>query len=101
MKDAATASPTRKKGEKIVDMNHAAIERGATDFVKVEVPESWKNARGRSSERRPALRAVQNAVDYVNNILIPANAYKGNDLPVSAFDRAWRTARLPSRLFRL
>ena len=37
MKDAATKSYS-KKGEKIVAMNHAAIERGVSDVHKVEVP---------------------------------------------------------------
>ena len=43
MKDAATKSYS-KKGEKIVAMNHEAIERGANEYHKVNVPESWKNA---------------------------------------------------------
>ena len=33
-----------RKGEHIVKMNHDAIDAGAEAFVKVEVPESWKNA---------------------------------------------------------
>lgn len=83
LKDAATKSYS-KKGQAIVDMNHAAIERGAKDFKKVEVPESWKNAEGElatvvSTEGDKAV------VDYVNTILHPVNAYKGNELPVSAF----------------
>ena len=36
MKDAATRS-YGKKGEKIVAMNHAAIERGVAGTVKVEI----------------------------------------------------------------
>ena len=43
MKDAATKS-YGKKGEKVVAMNHAAIDRGVTDAVKVEIPAEWKNA---------------------------------------------------------
>ena len=43
MKDAATRS-YGKKGEKIVAMNHAAIERGVAGTVKVEIPASWANA---------------------------------------------------------
>ena len=83
MKDAATKSYGRK-GEKVVAMNHAAIDRGATDFVKVEVPESWKNC----GEDAPVAKATgdrADLVDYVNNILNPVNAFHGKDLPVSAF----------------
>lgn len=41
MKDAATAS-YGKKGEKVVAMNHAAIDRGVTDVkeIKIDLPGS-------------------------------------------------------------
>lgn len=83
MKDAATKSYS-KKGQKIVDMNHAAIERGAGDFHKVEVPASWKTA---VEEKKTAAKITgrPEAVKYVENVLIPSNKYKGNELPVSTF----------------
>ena len=85
MKDAATKSYGRK-GEKVVAMNHAAIDRGATDFVKVDVPASWKDCTDdtvveKVTGDRPDL------TDYVNNILNPVNAFHGKDLPVSAFEK--------------
>ena len=83
MKDAATKSYS-KKGQAIVDMNHAAIERGATDFVKVDVPASWADAQDEVKEKA-ALKGRKDVVDYVETILNPVNAYKGNQLPVSAF----------------
>ena len=83
MKDAALHSYA-KKGQKVVDMNYAAIERGATDFVKVQVPESWKNCTDDTVVKK-ATGSRQDTVDYVNNIMNPANKYKGNELPVSAF----------------
>ncbi len=43
MKEAATKS-YGKKGEKIVAMNHAAIDRGINGFSKVTVPAAWKTA---------------------------------------------------------
>ncbi len=43
MKDAATKSYL-KKGQDVVDMNHRAIDAGATAFVQVEVPASWADA---------------------------------------------------------
>ena len=48
MKDAATASYL-KKGQDIVDMNHKAIDLGATAFTKVEVPASWANAEDKAA----------------------------------------------------
>lgn len=83
MKDAATAS-YGKKGEAIVKMNHDAIERGAQDVHKVEVPESWKTAAD-TDLTTVATGDDANLVDYINNILIPVSAQQGNKLPVSAF----------------
>ena len=40
MKDAATKSYL-KKGQDVVDMNHRAIDAGATAFVKIDVPADW------------------------------------------------------------
>src|SRR5699024_12063669 len=43
MKDAATHSYL-KKGQDVVDMNHKAIDMGATAFKKFTVPADWANA---------------------------------------------------------
>ncbi len=83
MKDAATKSYS-KKGQAIVDMNHKAIDRGAEDVKKVEVPAEWANCTD-DSEKVVVTEGRPEAVDYVNRILNPVNAYKGNQLPVSAF----------------
>ena len=83
MKDAATKS-YGKKGEAVVKMNHDAIDRGAKSYHKVEVPASWKNAEGHS-ELPTATGDRKDLVDYVNNVLIPVNAQKGDNLPVSTF----------------
>ncbi|WP_411676048.1 pyruvate:ferredoxin (flavodoxin) oxidoreductase [Caproicibacter sp.] len=81
LKDAATKS-YGKKGEKVVAMNHAAIERGSSDFTKVEVPASWKNAVD-DSVMPQATGDDKDLVEYVNKVLIPANRYKGNEIAVS------------------
>ena len=83
MKDAATKSYGRK-GEHIVKMNHDAIDAGAEAFVKVEVPESWKNAPDEDLTTK-ATGDRQDVVDFVNNIQKPINAHNGQNLPVSAF----------------
>lgn len=84
MKEAAEHSYA-KKGQKIVDMNYAAIERGAQEFHKVSVPEDWKNATEEAAAKKVTAGNPE-TVDYVNRVLIPANKYKGNELPVSAFE---------------
>ncbi|MCR4615770.1 MAG: pyruvate:ferredoxin (flavodoxin) oxidoreductase [Clostridiales bacterium] len=83
MKDAATRSFS-KKGEKIVAMNHAAIERGFTGAVKVDVPASWANAQ----DVEKVVEVKTDRADmkaFVTNILNPISAQKGDSLPVSTF----------------
>ena len=84
MKAAAKAS-YGKKGDKVVQMNYDAIDAGATSFVKIEVPESWKNAADEDITGAKATGARQDAVDFVNNVQKKINAQMGNTLPVSAF----------------
>ena len=83
MKDAATATYGRK-GEKVVAMNHAAIDRGAQEVKEVKVPDSWKNATG-DFVYDVATGDRKDLVDFVNRILVPANAQLGDKLPVSTF----------------
>ena len=83
MKEAATKSYGRK-GEKIVKMNHDAIDAGAGAFVKVEVPASWKTA-GDEDLLTKVSGGFQDTVDFVNNVQKQVNAHNGHNLPVSAF----------------
>ena len=69
MKDAATKSYS-KKGEKIVAMNHAAIDKGMESFHKVNVPEAWKTAEDNRVDT-PATGDRADVVEYVNSILKP------------------------------
>ena len=80
---AAAKKSYMKKGQAIVDMNYAAIDRGMEDLKKVEIPADWANA----VDNSVADKAEGNGalVEYVNEILKPVNAYKGNKLPVSIF----------------
>ncbi|MEE8705869.1 MAG: pyruvate:ferredoxin (flavodoxin) oxidoreductase, partial [Oscillospiraceae bacterium] len=81
---AAAEHSYAKKGQKIVDMNFAAIDRGAKEYHKVNVPESWKNC---TDDQKVSVATEGNpdTVNYVNNVLKPINRYQGNKLPVSAF----------------
>lgn len=77
MKDAIKKSFGRK-GDEIVAMNNAAIDRGC-DYVEVAIPAEWKNI---------VLKKDQDDRDipaFIKNIVEPINAQKGDDLPVSAF----------------
>ncbi len=84
MKEKALAS-FGKKGDDVVKMNYDAIDAGATSVVKIDVPDSWKNAEDSAMGVAAASKGRKEVVDYVNNIQIPVNAQMGDTLPVSTF----------------
>ena len=82
MKAAATKS-YGKKGEDVVKKNHAAIEAGAKGVKKVKVPKEW--AKAVDAEVKTEVKCDKPALkEFVENILIPLNAQRGDELPVSA-----------------
>lgn len=77
MKEAAQKT-FAKKGEKIVNMNLAAVDAGINSPVRVQIPDSWRYAKEPEKEldQIPAM---------IRDIVMPINAQRGDDLPVSAF----------------
>ena len=67
-----------RKGEHIVNMNYAAVDKGIESLVKVNVPESWKNAVAEEEKER-------DVPEFIKNIVEPMNKQEGDSLPVSAF----------------
>ena len=65
------------KGEKIVNMNNAAVDRGG-EYVNVDVPAEWANLIDENE-------VANDMPDFIKNIVVPVNAQKGDDLPVSVF----------------
>ena len=71
-----------KKGKEIVEMNEKAIDAGATAYVKIDVPATWKDAKD---------EAVADTTDgtklgkMVKNIMEPVGKMDGDSLPVSVF----------------
>ena len=82
MKDAATHSYL-KKGQDIVDMNHKAIDAGATAYKKFDVPADWANAVDEDTAVKHTGPAA--LVEQVTTILDPVDKMDGDSLPVSAF----------------
>ncbi|MBQ3054118.1 MAG: pyruvate:ferredoxin (flavodoxin) oxidoreductase [Clostridia bacterium] len=78
MKEAIVKS-YGKKGEKVVNMNNAAVEAGLTGLVEVKYPESW------ATTTEGALPVVVPATEYFNDVVKPILAQQGDKLPVSAF----------------
>ncbi len=83
MKEAAKKTYGRK-GDDIVNMNYAAIDAGAEQVTKIDVPEDWKYAEDEVlgtvyTEGRPEV------LDFVNSIQKSVSAQEGNSIPVSEF----------------
>ena len=69
-----------KKGEHIVNMNYAAVDRGG-EYVKVEIPADWKDITAKfENPNKDRL-----APEFVKNIADIVNAQAGDTLPVSVF----------------
>ncbi len=84
MKAAAKAT-YGKKGDDVVQKNWAAIDAGAKQVVKVEVPASWKDCVEEDITGEKAVGSKKDTVDFVNNIQKAVNGQTANNLPVSAF----------------
>ena len=68
-----------KKGEKVVNMNYAAVEQGKNALVKINIPSNWATAVDDN-------HVNENEPEFIRNILRPVNAQEGDNLPVSAFN---------------
>ncbi|WP_306667451.1 pyruvate:ferredoxin (flavodoxin) oxidoreductase [Phascolarctobacterium faecium] len=68
------------KGQAILDMNYAAIDRGVNAIVKIDVPAAWADAAGDAN-----IAVTGN--EFIDNILTPVNRLEGDNLPVSIFNK--------------
>ena len=80
---AAAEKTYGRKGKDVVEKNWAAIDAGAKNVVKVDIPESWGQAEGEEYDLVHATGARQDVVDFVNNIQVKVNGQEGNSVPVS------------------
>ncbi|MBR8461761.1 pyruvate:ferredoxin (flavodoxin) oxidoreductase [Campylobacter sp. faydin G-105] len=69
-----------KKGEAIVEMNYKAIDVGANGLIKVSIDPAWVNLKFDTSQS-----VAYKGTDFVEKVVKPINAAKGDTLPVSAF----------------
>ncbi len=69
------------KGEHIVNMNYAAVDRGG-EYTKVEIPEDWKNITAKFENPNKDRLAPA----FVKEIADVVNAQAGDTLPVSVFN---------------
>ena len=67
------------KGDKIVNMNHAAVDAAVSALNEIAVPAAWAQAGDAA--------ATQGAdPDFIRDVVRPILAQKGDSLPVSAFE---------------
>ena len=78
MKDAIHKSYFAK-GEKVLQMNYEAVDRGIGGVHQVEVPAGW------AACRDEPVSAPADLPDFVRNVMLPMNSLKGDSLPVSRF----------------
>ena len=69
-----------KKGEAIVQMNYNAIDVGANGLIKVPVDPAWANL---ANDEQKDEKYIGNS--FIENVVKPINAARGDSLPVSAF----------------
>jgi len=67
-----------RKGDEIVSMNYAAIDRGG-DVIEVEIPAEWAGIELKSRDEDLSLPK------FVREVFEPVSSMRGDDIPVSAF----------------
>jgi pyruvate-ferredoxin/flavodoxin oxidoreductase len=67
-----------KKSEKIVAMNHAAVDATVANLVEIKYPAAWAQAgeHGKAGKKEP---------EWVRDVMRPILAQQGDKLPVSKF----------------
>ena len=80
MKKNNYATYFKKAGQKIVDLNDKAVDLGISAAIKVEIPNSWKDA-------TDEIPAEVHASDFVKEIVLPMDRQQGDKLPVSIFKK--------------
>jgi pyruvate:ferredoxin (flavodoxin) oxidoreductase, homodimeric len=79
MKDAIVKS-YGKKGENVVKMNYAAVDRGS-EYIKIEIPAEWAGISAKFET--PGKNRL--APEFVKEVADVVNSQSGDNLPVSAF----------------
>lgn len=67
-----------KRGQKVIDMNHKAVDAGIEKITKFDVPASWASL-------QPEPPKEHNVPDHIKKINIPIDSLNGEFLPVSTF----------------
>ena len=80
------------QGQKVIDMNFAAVEQGMNAVLRIQIPDSWREAPDTGSDvRHVACACSSNAATgdvpaFIREVLVPMNRQEGDSLPVSIFN---------------
>lgn len=80
MKEGIYKSYFKKAGQRIVDLNCLAVERGISDVERFDIPASWAAAQDGDPKAR-------NVPGFIRDIVEPMNHQEGDTLPVSVFKK--------------
>jgi pyruvate-ferredoxin/flavodoxin oxidoreductase len=78
-----------KQGQRVLDMNFAAIDRGISDVTAVPVPEEWKEENQKEEDQKEVALAradagkISSVPDFITKFVEPVNRQEGDRLPVS------------------
>ncbi|MGW8186818.1 MAG: pyruvate:ferredoxin (flavodoxin) oxidoreductase, partial [Desulfobacterales bacterium] len=67
-----------RKGEKIVEMNHEAVDKTLDNLIEIDYPAAWAEAADHPG-------AAKDEPDFVKYVMRPILLQQGDKLPVSAF----------------
>jgi pyruvate-ferredoxin/flavodoxin oxidoreductase len=88
LKDGIVAS-YGKKGQKILDMNFAAVDAGVNNIEEFAVPASWANA-------EDAAGSGKDLPKFIEEVLVPMNRQEGDSIPVSKFADYYADGTFPA-----
>jgi pyruvate-ferredoxin/flavodoxin oxidoreductase len=81
-----------KQGQRVIEMNYAAVEQGMRSIVAITTPECWKNAADSQADVQHVACACSSDTvkadlpEFVKEVAIPMNRQEGDTLPVSVFN---------------
>ncbi|MDR1293011.1 MAG: pyruvate:ferredoxin (flavodoxin) oxidoreductase, partial [Clostridiales Family XIII bacterium] len=88
LKDGVVAA-YGKKGQKILDMNFAAVDAGVNNVEEYAIPDNWATAEDAAGNKKDVPR-------FVEEVLEPMNRQNGDSVPVSKFAGEYADGTFPS-----
>lgn len=80
MKESNYNTYFKKAGQEIVDLNDRAVDAGLSGMTKVEIPDSWADARDGETPS-------PEGTPFVREIVIPMDRQQGDKLPISVLKK--------------